>query len=59
MLRKVYLVLGVLIIVLYGWRAFTGWEPGSPAPHRLPPGTRAGRGFHSYHVWHSSYWGGK
>jgi hypothetical protein len=59
MLRKIYLGFGTLIIVVYGWLAFTGWEPGTPAREKLPRGARAGTGFRSYHVWHSSYWGGK
>jgi hypothetical protein len=59
MLRKIYLTLGVLIIAVYGWVAFSGWEPGTAGRQKIPPGARTGTGYRSHYFWHSGYRGGK
>lgn len=60
MLTKTYLVIGIIIIALYGYAAFTGREIGDskrefvPADVRQSPG-----GYRSFHFWHGGYRGGK
>lgn len=60
MLSKIYLLIGVLIIGLFAFVAFSGKEFGDaqrqvvPADVRNSPG-----GYRSFHFWHSGYRGGK
>jgi hypothetical protein len=60
MVGKTYLVIGIIIIALYGLVAFTGREFGDtqrqvvPADVRNSPG-----GYRSFHFWHFGYRGGK
>ena len=51
MLSKVYLVLGIIIIALYGWVAFTGKEFGDPEREKIPADVRQSpSGYRSFHV---------
>jgi hypothetical protein len=58
MLSRIYLVIGILIIALYGWVAFTGKEFGDPEREKIPADVRQSPGgYRSFHV--SGYHGGK
>jgi hypothetical protein len=61
MLIKFYLVLGIIIIGLYGFVALTGKEFGDPERQKVPADVRQSPGgYRSYHqVWYSGYGGGK
>jgi hypothetical protein len=60
MLSKFYLVMGILIIGLYGFVAFTGKEFGDPEKQKMPADVRQSPGgYRSFHMWHSGYRGGK
>ena len=60
MLSRIYLVIGILIIVLYGVVAFTGMEFGDPRRQVVPEDARKSPGgYRSFHYWHSGYRGGK
>ena len=51
MLTKVYLALGILIIGLYGWVAFTGKEFGDPDREKMPADVRQSPSrYRSFHV---------
>jgi len=61
MLSKLYLLLGLFVVALYGAAAFNGWEMGGslhrqtlPSDVRQSPG-----GYRSFHFWHSGFHGGK
>ena len=60
MFAKIYLLIGVGVLGLYGLSSFKGWELGTaqrefvPADVRQSPG-----GYRSFHFWHSGYHGGK
>jgi hypothetical protein len=60
MLSKLYLVIGILIIALYGFVTFTGKEFGDPERQKMPADVRQSPGgYRSFHMWHSGYRGGK
>lgn len=60
MLSKLYLVIGVLIIALYGFVTLTGKEFGDPERQKMPADVRQSPGgYRSFHMWHSGYRGGK
>jgi hypothetical protein len=60
MLRRIYLPIGIGILLLYGVAAFTGWEPGTPQRETIPGDVRnSPGGYRSFHFWHSGYHGGK
>jgi hypothetical protein len=60
MLSKIYLVIGVLIIALYGIVALTGREFGDPERQKMPADVRQSPGgYRTFHMWHSGYRGGK
>ena len=60
MLSKIYLIIGIIIVALYGVVALRGYEFGDekrqvvPADVRQSPG-----GYRSFHFWHFGYRGGK
>ena len=59
MLSKIYLVIGVLIILAFAAVVFTGTELGSAKRERVSPtDLRSGRGTGIF-FWHSGYRGGK
>jgi len=59
-LTKIYLIIGVVIILSYGLVAFTGKEFGDPERQRVPADVRQSPGgYRSFHFWHSGYRGGK
>lgn len=59
MLSKVYLAVGILIIVVYGVVAFTGKEFGDSQRQIVPEDARKSPGgYRSFHYW-SGYRGGK
>ncbi|HJQ69473.1 MAG TPA: hypothetical protein VKA70_10890 [Blastocatellia bacterium] len=60
MLSKFYLAAGILVIILYGFVAFTGKEFGDPRRQIVPEDARKSPGgYRSFHYWHSGYRGGK
>ena len=60
MLRKIYLVLGSGLLLLYAATAACGWELGNEPPQKIPPDVRhSPGGYRSFHFWHSGYRGGK
>jgi hypothetical protein len=60
MLRKFYLLTGVLILGFYGYVAFTGREFGDESRQIVPADVRQSPGgYRSFHFWHSGYRGGK
>ncbi|MFP5261636.1 MAG: hypothetical protein ACLGJB_06995 [Blastocatellia bacterium] len=60
MLSKLYLVVGILIIALYGFVTLTGKEFGDPERQKMPADVRQSPGgYRSFHMWHSGYRGGK
>jgi hypothetical protein len=60
MLSKIYLGLGILVLLGYGLITFTGREIGDPERQKITPGTsvRSGSGSRIF-FWHSGYRGGK
>jgi hypothetical protein len=60
MLSKLYLVIGILIIALYGFVTLAGKEFGDPERQKMPADVRQSPGgYRSFHMWHSGYRGGK
>ena len=60
MLTRVYLILGIAIIALYVFAAFTGFEFGTPQRRFVPADVRQSPGgYRSFYFWHSGYMGGK
>ncbi|HVG18767.1 MAG TPA: hypothetical protein VNI02_06910 [Blastocatellia bacterium] len=60
MLSKLYLVIGILVIALYGFVTLTGKEFGDPEKQKMPADVRQSPGgYRSFHMWHSGYRGGK
>lgn len=60
MLTKVYLIIGILMIALYGYATFTGKEVGDPQRETIPADVRQSPGgYRSFHFWHGGYRGGK
>lgn len=60
MLTKIYLVLGILMIVLYAYGTMTGKEIGDPEREMIPADVRQSPGgYRSFHFWHGGYRGGK
>jgi hypothetical protein len=60
MLRRLYLLIGIVIIAGYAFVAFTGREFGDPERQRVPADVRQSPGgYRSFHFWHSGYRGGK
>lgn len=59
MFRKIYLALGMGVVLLYGVAAFQGWELGNPERQVLPPEARSAGGYRSFHFWHYGFRGGK
>jgi hypothetical protein len=56
----IYLAFGLAVNAAYGGVLFTGWEGGTPAREKLPPGARdSPGGYRGYHFWHSGFQGGK
>ena len=56
----VYLVLGVLLIGLWGLGTAKGLEGSQTTVERIPPDVRSSPGgYRSFHFWHSGYRGGK
>jgi hypothetical protein len=60
MFRKIYLVLGSLVILFYGVASFQGWEFGTSGREVIPADVRSSPGgYRSFHFWHSGFHGGK
>jgi hypothetical protein len=60
MLRKLYLVIGSLVILFYGVASFQGWEFGTSRREVVPADVRSSPGgYRSFHFWHSGFHGGK
>lgn len=60
MLSKLYLVLGVGALLLYGVASWAGWEMSLSPRQQLPADVRnSPGGYRSFHFWHSGYHGGK
>jgi hypothetical protein len=60
MLSKTYLVIGLIIVGLYGLVALTGREFGDPQRQVVPADVRQSPGgYRSFHFWHIGYRGGK
>jgi hypothetical protein len=60
MLSKLYLVVGVCVLLLYAAAAWNGWELSNPHREFLPADVRSSPGgYRSFHFWHSGYHGGK
>lgn len=58
--KKVYLIFGGLIVLLYALTGFNGWEYGDNKREVIPPSVRQSPGgYRSFHFWHSGYQGGK
>jgi hypothetical protein len=54
------MIIGIVILAVYGLVAFTGKEFGDPERQRVPPDVRQSPGgYRSFHFWHSGYRGGK
>lgn len=59
MLKKLYLIFGIGVVMLYSTAAMLGWEVGLPGSRRqLPPDARQ-NGYRSFHFWHFGLHGGK
>lgn len=60
MLGKIYLALGLLVLLAYAVMTFTGREVGDPQRQKIVPGSdlRSGSGSRIF-FWHSGYRGGK
>ncbi len=51
-MRRVYQGFGALLVLLYGWSAFSGWEPNVTVKHEtLPSGARNAGGYRTWHFW--------
>ena len=60
MLSKGYLIIGIVIIALYGLVALGGMEFGDPQREVVPADVRQSPGgYRSFHFWHFGYRGGK
>ena len=60
MLSRLYLVLGVGALLLYGAATWAGWELTTAPRQQLPADVRnSPGGYRSFHFWHSGYHGGK
>lgn len=59
MFKKIYLALGLGVVLLYSAAAFQGWELGTPERQTLPPDARSPGGYRSFHFWHYGFRGGK
>lgn len=60
MFRRLYLLLGTLLLLGYAGVELTGWEGTSTARQTIPMSVRSSPGgYRSYHFWHSGYHGGK
>ncbi|HLG15364.1 MAG TPA: hypothetical protein VJH03_12800 [Blastocatellia bacterium] len=60
MLTRIYLIIGIAIIALYGLVALTGREIGDPSREQVPASVRnSPGGYRSFHFWHVGYRGGK
>ncbi|HKA22885.1 MAG TPA: hypothetical protein VKN18_31735 [Blastocatellia bacterium] len=60
MLKRFYLIVGLVIMSGYGFVALTGKEFGDPERERIPADVRQSPGgYRSFHFWHSGYRGGK
>lgn len=60
MLSKIYLALGIILLLGYGLVAFTGMEFGDSQREIVPQDVRnSPGGYRSFHFWHSGYRGGK
>ncbi|HWX42257.1 MAG TPA: hypothetical protein VN345_13995 [Blastocatellia bacterium] len=60
MLTKLYMLVGVAVIGLYGMASFRGWELGNPERQVVPADVRQSPGgYRSFHFWHSGFHGGK
>lgn len=60
MLTKFYLIVGIILITLYGFVAFTGREFGDPKRELIPADVRQSPGgYRSFRFWHGGYRGGK
>jgi hypothetical protein len=60
MLKKLYLVFGCAVILIYGVSAFQGWEFGTSRREVLPADVRnSPGGYRSFHFWHTGFHGGK
>ena len=59
-MKKLYLVLGSLVILFYGVASFQGWEFGTSGREVIPADVRSSPGgYRSFHFWHSGFHGGK
>lgn len=58
MFKKIYLVFGMAVILLYGTAGMLGWEFGNSGRQQLPPDARQ-NGYRSFHFWHFGFRGGK
>jgi hypothetical protein len=60
MLSKLYLVVGVAVLLLYFAASWAGWELTTSPRQQLPPDVRnSPGGYRSFHFWHSGFHGGK
>jgi hypothetical protein len=57
---KIYLVLGIFILAIYGVVALAGIEFGDSQRQMIPADVRQSPGgYRSFHFWHAGYRGGK
>ena len=60
MLKRIYVILGSLVVASFAAAGFAGWEFPSGTRQVLPANVRnAPGGYRSYHFWHSGLHGGK
>lgn len=59
MLSKVYLFIGIGLIMFCGLMAFSGKELGGGKRQYIPPDMRSRDGYRSFHIFHGGYRGGK
>ena len=59
MLNKIYLILGICVVVFYGLTGFFGWEFFTSQRRQLPSEVRSSSGIRSHNYWHDGYHGGK
>jgi hypothetical protein len=60
MFAKLYMMIGIGIIALYGLSSLRGWEIGTPKREVVPADVRQSPGgYRSFHFWHSGFHGGK
>jgi hypothetical protein len=51
-MRRIFQVVGSLLLLGYSWTAFTGWETGGAVKHEiLPQGARNAGGYRTWHFW--------